>query len=203
MPCPPRSGICWGRLHASTVYKTLAHPFYDEFDVAFRNVLLAAVAPAPSGSPGHRWVQAALRSHAGEIKAQLERLTQLQRRMREKAAPVVICHTDIHGWNLMRSREGDLYIIDWDNALLAPREHDLMFVIDDAGFREAFLPAYEAKAGKIQVDATALEFYGVRRALEDTADYIVRIAHGDGGPDRDGRDLAEMLQDLDGLNADR
>ncbi len=191
-----------GRLHASTVYKTLAHPFYERFDVAFRDVLLAAVVSTPCGSPGHRWVQVALRSRADEILAHLERLAQLQSRMRRKATPPVICHTDIHGWNLMQNREGNLYIVDWDNAMLAPREHDLMFVIDNEGFGDAFLPPYEAEVGPLQIDAEALAFYRTRRVLEDAADYVVRIARGDGSPERDSQDLADMLSGLDSLNAD-
>ena len=39
----------------------------------------------------------------------------------------VLCHGDIHEDNVMLSREGELFIIDWDNAIRAPRERDLMF----------------------------------------------------------------------------
>ncbi|MDI5791191.1 phosphotransferase [Bacillus licheniformis] len=39
---------------------------------------------------------------------------------------LALCHTDVHGWNLMKTG-GELILIDWEGLKLAPVEADLMF----------------------------------------------------------------------------
>jgi Ser/Thr protein kinase RdoA (MazF antagonist) len=45
----------------------------------------------------------------------------------------VLCHADLHTWNVLVDSVGDLWIADWDEAVLAPRERDLMFVVGGIG----------------------------------------------------------------------
>lgn len=42
--------------------------------------------------------------------------------------PFVLCHSDIHAGNVLISENDSIYIIDWDNPILAPKERDLMFI---------------------------------------------------------------------------
>ena len=50
-----------------------------------------------------------------------------------------------------------------------------------------------------QVDKeNLLEFYHLRRCLEDIADYALRIMLGGGGLERDQEDLRELVKILDG-----
>ncbi|WP_238165598.1 phosphotransferase enzyme family protein [Kribbella caucasensis] len=44
----------------------------------------------------------------------------------------VICHADPHLGNVLRT-EDQLYLIDWDDVVLAPREQDLMFMLGGMG----------------------------------------------------------------------
>jgi hypothetical protein len=39
-----------------------------------------------------------------------------------------LCHSDIHAGNILIDVNDDFYIVDWDNPILAPKEHDLMFI---------------------------------------------------------------------------
>jgi thiamine kinase-like enzyme len=112
---------------------------------------------------------------------------------------MVVCHTDIHGGNLMIHPHGGLYILDWENAMIAPPEHDLMFIAGEAGFVETFFPNYRTQVGKPEIDLLLLEFYFYRRALEDLTDLLLRIRSGTGSPIRDREDLRESLEILDGL----
>ena len=41
------------------------------------------------------------------------------------AAPVVICHGDLHGFNLLLQEGRVLAVLDWELAMLAPREYDV------------------------------------------------------------------------------
>ena len=52
----------------------------------------------------------------------------LQRRLQTQAQDWVVCHADLHNGNSLIAKDGALYIVDWDTAMLAPPERDLMFV---------------------------------------------------------------------------
>jgi spectinomycin phosphotransferase len=41
----------------------------------------------------------------------------------------VLCHADLHTWNVLVDGDGRLWLVDWDEAILAPRERDLMFLV--------------------------------------------------------------------------
>jgi spectinomycin phosphotransferase len=111
----------------------------------------------------------------------------------------VVCHTDIHGGNLMVGHDGNLYMLDWENAIIAPPEHDLMFFAGEPGFLETFYPIYSRKIGTHHIDLKLLEYCFYRRALEDLADFILRVNSGSGTPKQDREDIQESLDILNNL----
>jgi thiamine kinase-like enzyme len=50
-------------------------------------------------------------------------------RLKHHSLRYILCHTDLHNWNLMQSGD-DLVLIDWEGIRLAPVEADMMFVVD-------------------------------------------------------------------------
>ncbi len=97
-----------------------------------------------------------------DIIARTERLgAEVQRRQPK----FVLCHSDAHLGNVMHNPE-ELYIVDWDSPMLAPKEYDLKCI--GGGWttaREAAL-FYEGY-GAGEVDRAALAFYCFQRILED------------------------------------
>jgi spectinomycin phosphotransferase len=86
----------------------------------------------------------------------------------------VPCHGDIHTHNLLVEPDGRLRVIDWDEALLAPRERDLMFVMGSPiglapGKRE--LALFEAGYGPLEVDPVRLAYYHLDWASQDITGY--------------------------------
>ncbi len=73
-----------------------------------------------------------MRARREEIHRLVARTETLARALRERPpAPgwePVLCHTDIHPGNLLLGANDALYIVDWDNPVLAPRERDLMLI---------------------------------------------------------------------------
>ncbi len=76
--------------------------------------------------------------------------------------PFVLCHTDIHPGNVMRDPNGKLYLVDWENVQLAPKEADLY------AFAEKEDLAHLAE----DTDGDAVLYYTVRRDLEDIYEFL-------------------------------
>ncbi|MBB3036458.1 phosphotransferase enzyme family protein [Hoyosella altamirensis] len=66
-------------------------------------------------------------THTGEIAYLASIAEMLGNRLQDKETPAVLCHTDAHTGNVVSNEHG-VYLLDWDDAELAPPERDLMFV---------------------------------------------------------------------------
>ena len=102
----------------------------------------------------------------------------------ESASELVLCHTDLHAGNILIDTSGDLYIVDWDNPILAPRERDLMFIGNAQGFI-GFTPEQEESLfyqgyGQTQINAEALAYYRYERIIEDIAAFCEQLFQTDG-----------------------
>lgn len=192
-----------GVLHTSLPQLSFEHPHTEGFEIAFEPALSEIMASLETNSLGDRLVLQRLRDILVPRKADLFQvlrwLKQLQARVRSIEPQMVVCHTDLHGGNLMTDAQGDLYILDWENAMIAPREHDLIFFAGDSRIWDLFSPIYQRSCGSLDLDSDIMNFYHIRRELEDIADYLVRIIQGDGSSDRDQADLTELVEILDGL----
>jgi aminoglycoside phosphotransferase (APT) family kinase protein len=108
-------------------------------------------------------------------------------------APTVICHGDLHPFNVLIDERGVVNVLDWSAALLAPPAYDVGFttlmlsqppvvvprlakpVVETAGrwLARAFVRHYE-RAGGVHVDASAVRWHqGViaLRALVEVANW--------------------------------
>jgi spectinomycin phosphotransferase len=95
-----------------------------------------------------------------------------------QAPPFVLCHADIHTNNLLVEPTGTLWLVDWDETMLAPRERDLMFVI--GGISARFInPQQEAWCregyGLADVNLLALAYYRYAWALSDIGDFAAQV----------------------------
>lgn len=68
-----------------------------------------------------------LREKGEETAVLINRAEQLARALQAQPPEFVLCHADIHGWNMLID-DDTLYIVDWDTLIFAPKERDLMFV---------------------------------------------------------------------------
>lgn len=90
----------------------------------------------------------------------------------------VLCHGDIHAWNVLIDEQGQLFIVDWDDAILAPKERDLMFIgagiggIWDKPEEYAwFFDGY----GQVDINYSVLAYYRNERIVQDIAVTILDI----------------------------
>ena len=114
------------------------------------------------------------RSKSDVIEQARSRYLSLGRRMEKKSPDFVLCHADIHTANIIIDEDGKLHIVDWDETLLAPKERDLMFFIDDRRLvdtTEAFLAGY----GDPSVDPLGLAYFKYDWVIQELGDYSERV----------------------------
>jgi thiamine kinase-like enzyme len=192
-----------GVLHNSRPQLEFEHPFIDQFEIVFEDELLVSFETLSeltgTASPGQKMVKELILPRKDQIITDLEQLKTLQTYARNADKRKVICHTDLHGGNLITDAEGTLYILDWENALIAPPEHDVFFFAGEKGFWELFWPYYTGQFPAASIDPELLRFYFYRRALEDVADFIFRILRGENSPERDQQEIEWMVDCLEGM----
>lgn len=113
-------------------------------------------------------------AHREAIYTILERAEALGRRLAQNSPPLVLCHADIHTGNVIVGADGQIWIVDWDEAILAPAERDLMFAV--GGISEKLVsPAEEAHFlegyGAAAIDPVALAYYRYTWAVGDIGSY--------------------------------
>ncbi|WP_200216217.1 phosphotransferase [Micromonospora coerulea] len=139
------------------------------------------------------------RAAADDVSTLLDRVDRLGAELRDRPADLVVCHGDPHLGNLLLDPDGRVWLIDWDDAVLAPRERDLMFV---TGGVLAFAPvtpaeqaAFFAGYGPVDPDPVRLAYHLGVRALDDIGSWARDVADAD----RPEAERVRALKIVDGL----
>ncbi len=117
-------------------------------------------------------------THRAEILALVERTEELGPLVEALSLPLVLCHADLHTWNVLIDRDGEMWLIDWDEVVLAPKERDLMFVVGGigAGLIEPHETAWFFEGyGEATVEPLALSYYRHAWAVQDIGGYGERV----------------------------
>lgn len=119
-------------------------------------------------------LQSFMREHRAAIRRLVERAEALSQKVQEQSSEFVLCHSDIHGGNVLIDGNGFLFIVDWDDPIMAPKERDLMFigggvanVWNNCREEEFFYKGY----GKTEINQALLAYYRHERIVEDIAEY--------------------------------
>lgn len=130
-----------------------------------------------------------MKSRRDEINLLVQRTEALASELQSKPLELVLCHTDVHGGNILIGENDELYIVDWDNPILAPKERDLMFIgggIDDIWKNERQEAMFYEGYGKTEINLPALAYYRCERIIEDLAVICEQLLLTDeGGADRE------------------
>lgn len=92
----------------------------------------------------------------GKLLKQLQELRRFRKLVQKTKKEFVLCHTDITPFNLMLDSKGVVYLIDWDDAALAPPEQDFIFFLGD--HFKLFLEHYQAVSGKVKLHPALFAF---------------------------------------------
>jgi spectinomycin phosphotransferase len=135
-------------------------------------------------------LQAFMKEHKEVIHRLVDRAESLSKKIQQQSTEFVLCHSDIHGGNVLIDLKGEIYIIDWDEPIMAPKERDLMFigggvanVWNNPREEDFFYKGY----GKTEVNKELLAYYRHERIVEDIALYSqsLLLTGNEGGSDRE------------------
>ncbi len=90
----------------------------------------------------------------------------------------VLCHADLHPGNVLVGAHDMLAIVDWDNPIFAPKEHDLMCL--GGGVGQTWSGAHDEALfyqgyGPAEIDPLALAYYRYERIVADLAAYGAQL----------------------------
>jgi spectinomycin phosphotransferase len=124
-----------------------------------------------------------------EISHLIKRTEELASELQSQSHELVLCHTDIHGANILITKKGEFYIVDWDSPLLAPKERDLIFVgggIDNLWKSKQDESVFYEGYGTANIHFAVMAYYRYERVMEDLAAYGEQLLLTDeGGADRE------------------
>jgi spectinomycin phosphotransferase len=134
-----------------------------------------------------------------DIRSLVKRADELSNQLRETSTLHVLCHADLHTWNLMLDSSDQMWLVDWDETTYALKERDLMFVISGIGRdlisikeTECFMQGY----GEIDIDLKALTYYRYAWAVQDIGAYGEQVFFSPNLGEASRRDALEFFMGL-------
>lgn len=136
--------------------------------------LYTSVKSEPIGDEIALQLWAFMQENAPAIHRLVDRAEQLAEVLQNKSPKFVLCHSDIHGGNVLINGNNTIYIVDWDDPIMAPKERDLMFI--GGGVANVWNKPHEEALfykgyGKTEINMTILAYYRHERIVEDIALY--------------------------------
>ena len=159
-----------GTLHRSTedlpahLMKQLPR---ENFDIGFCRSLFSFIKNDLLSK--HDAVLRTVKPFTGYLLDNIKRMKYLAETLKKKPKQYVLCHGDAHYWNMIQSKH--IKLIDWECANLAPPEQDLILHIAGQN-AELFLSVYRKYITSYELDLDALEFYFLKRRLENVWEWI-------------------------------
>jgi spectinomycin phosphotransferase len=121
------------------------------------------------GGISERSLRSSWMARQSTINAAVTSLEKLAPALQSRSGPYVLCHADLHPANLIRNRTGQVFVIDWDEVMLAPKECDFIFVNEppkDSSIRQDLPPFFQGY-GQTEIDWVALTYYHWERVVQD------------------------------------
>jgi spectinomycin phosphotransferase len=144
-------------------FESLRKECFDPTEYArwIRNFETQHIQETSSASASRRALRSSWEAHQPTIHTAVATLEKLAEMLRSRNFPYVICHADLHARNLIRDRAGHVFVIDWDEVMLAPKERDFIFIRKP--YAEAFFQGY----ANAEIDWSLLTYYLWERVVQD------------------------------------
>lgn len=129
----------------------------------------------PAGDEIAFKLQQFIKAHEKTIHRLVDQSEELRQKALKQTPLLVLCHSDIHAGNVLIDIHDSIYVVDWDDPILAPKERDLMFI--GGGVANVWNQPDEEKFfyqgyGKTEINWILMAYYRHVRIVEDIALYI-------------------------------
>ena len=141
------------------------------------------------GSDSSRSFRASWIEHQSTIHTAVTSLEKLAVLLQGRAVPYVICHADLHARNLIRDRAGHVFVIDWDEVMLAPKERDFIFI------RESQADAFWEGYGQKEIDWMLLSYFLWERVVQDVIEEAQNVCFRDDLAEETKMDIARSFHE--------
>jgi len=105
----------------------------------------------------------------------LERTERIGKYLQQANLEFVLCHADIHTANILLTEEQNMFIVDWDDTLLAPKERDLMFVLEEDTIHTREEQLFFDGYGDVEINQLALAYYRYEWCVQEIGDFGERV----------------------------
>ena len=120
----------------------------------------------------HKALNSIVSLHTDLLISAIRKAYRLRDTIRSRNVPLVLCHGDAHGNNVIQGE--CLVLADWEDLRLAPAEADL-FIHAWHPHSDLFLESYSDARHGYQINYELLFFYVLRRRIEDVWVDIQRL----------------------------
>lgn len=137
-----------------------------------------------------------IRSYAGMAEQAVEYVKRKEEIYRSESYPFVLCHTDIHSWNLMRrTADRKIMLIDFEGLKLAPAENDLGLLPQE--YAQQVWDCYSLK----KPDPELIEYYQLTRIIDDIVEEVeeMNVAEEEQARNEHSENLQNELRKLKNL----
>jgi thiamine kinase-like enzyme len=100
-------------------------PYYEDYELHFCKELLEFIEKDITAASLD--IKNILYPYLANTKDFIIKIYKLAEKLKREELKNVLCHTDIHHWNMMQ--EKNLILIDWEDVKLAHPEYDLFSII--------------------------------------------------------------------------
>lgn len=120
-------------------------------------------------------------------------LEELIKELKNRDIEFVNCHGEPSPGNVMVSNDGQIYLIDWDFPLFAPKENDLLFF--EKNFDQV-LTGYRKVVPDEEINEDVKRYYGLLWNVQEIADWGTRILFEDISVGEQNHSYEELLNFL-------
>jgi spectinomycin phosphotransferase len=142
------------------------------------------------GSASQRALRSSWVAHQSMIHTGVTSLETLAGVLQGRSGPYVICHADLHPANLIRDHAGHVFVIDWNDVMLAPKERDFIFV------RELQADAFWEGYGQREIDWIALTYYLWERVVQDVIECAKDVFFNDDLGEETRADVVRLFDEI-------
>lgn len=92
----------------------------------------------------------------------------------------------------MVNNHGEVFLIDWDDSLFAPKEKDLNFIKDDS----VMLNGYRSIIGDFELNEDLLRFYDLEWNISEIDAWCAKLLYNESSDIQNQHDLEEFTSVL-------